>query len=392
MRAPDETIHIALNAPPDHSVEASAIRQSLSAIVRVGRHLFLGCDETATLERVTDLGGGHFGEHRTYKLGDLLDLPADDDDEVDVEGLAWDPPFLWLVGSHSRKRGKAKGDMDFHEASEELADVDADDNRYLLARIPLEEDPQAGGLVPRKSCTDPRDSSRTLTAARLRGDGRQSELMRELKDDPHLRRFIKIPGKDNGLDVEGIQVADGRVLLGLRGPVLRGWAVVLEVEPVDCRGKGRMKLRKIGKDGRRYRKHFLDLNGLGIRDLAQSGDDLLILAGPTMDVRAHAGVFRWRGGLRVAEESLVSAKALEQLTALPHDVEGGADHPEGMCRFDEGGAEHRLLVAYDSPSDSRLDRHGVTADVFRLTAGGPLERIAARLSSLVGRVGDGEEG
>ena len=109
-----------------------------------------------------------------------------------------------------------------------------------------------------------------------------------------------------------------------------------------------------------------------------------------MDVRAHAGVFRWRGGLRAAEESLVSSEALEQLTALPHDVEGGADHPEGMCRFDDGGPEHRLLVAYDSPSTSRVDSHGVTADVFRLTAAGPLERIAEALASLVGRDGEGE--
>ncbi|HZG44350.1 MAG TPA: DUF3616 domain-containing protein [Longimicrobium sp.] len=390
MRAPDQTIHIALNAPPDGSVEASDIRQSLSAIVRVGRHLFLGCDETATLERVTDLGDGRFGEHRTYKLADVLNLPAGTDDEVDVEGLGWDPPYLWLVGSHSRKRRKAKGGMDFDKASKELADVDADDNRYLLARIPLEEDAEAGGLVPRKSCPDPRDPSRTLAAARLRGDGRRSELIRELKDDPHLRRFIRIPGKDNGLDVEGIQVAGGRVLLGLRGPVLRGWAVVLQVEPVDAGDEGRLKLRKIGKDGRRYRKHFLDLNGLGIRDLAQSGDDLLILAGPTMDVRAHAGVFRWRGGLRAAEESLVSGDALEQLTALPHDVEGGADHPEGMCRFDDGGSQHSLLVAYDSPSGSRQDRHGVTADVFALPSPGVLGTIAETLTSFVSRGGEGE--
>ncbi|MNG03413.1 hypothetical protein D3C84_864920 [compost metagenome] len=34
----------------------------------------------------------------------------------------------------------------------------------------------------------------------------------------------------------------------------------------------------------RYRKHFFALNGLGFRDLCTSGDDLLILAGPTMDL------------------------------------------------------------------------------------------------------------
>ncbi|HEY0036327.1 MAG TPA: DUF3616 domain-containing protein [Longimicrobium sp.] len=390
MRAPDQTIHIGLNAPPDGSVEAEAIRQSLSSAVRVGRHLFLGCDETATLERVTDLGGGRFGEHRTYKLAELVDLPGKDDDEVDVEGLAWEPPYLWLVGSHSRKQGKAKRGMDFKEASEALADVDVDDNRYLIARIPLEEDPEAGGMVPRKSCPDPRDPERTLTAARLRGRGRNSELIRELSEDPHLRRFIKIPGKDNGLDVEGVQVDDGRVFLGLRGPVLRGWAVIVQVEPVDAKGKGRMKLRELEAGGRRYRKHFLELDGLGIRDLARDGDDLLILAGPTMDVSAPAGVFRWRGGMRVQEESLVPAEALERVTMLPHDVEGGSDHPEGMCRFDDGDGPRTLLVVYDAASASRQDAHGVTADVYALPPGpGVLGTLAETLTSFVTRDGEG---
>jgi hypothetical protein len=389
MRAPDQTIHIGLNAPPDGSVEAEAIRQSLSSAVRVGRHLFLGCDETATLERVTDLGGGRFGEHRTYKLAELVDLPGKADDEVDVEGLAWEPPYLWLVGSHSRKQGKAKRGMDFKAASKALADVDVDDNRYLVARIPLEDDPEGGGLVPRKSCPDPRDPACTLTAARLRGRGRNSELIRELSGDPHLRRFIKIPGKDNGLDVEGVQVDHGRVFLGLRGPVLRGWAVIVQVEPVDAKGGGRMKLREIEAGGRRYRKHFLDLEGLGIRDLARDGDDLLILAGPTMDISAPAGVFRWRGGMRVQEESLVPADALERVTMLPHDVEGGSDHPEGMCRFDEGEGARSLLVVYDAASASRQDRRGVTADVFALPSPGVLGTIAETLTSFVSR-GDGE--
>lgn len=390
MRAPDQTIHIGLNAPPDGSVEADAIRQSLSSAVRVGRHLFLGCDETATLERVTDLGGGRFGEHRTYKLAELVNLPGKADDEVDVEGLAWEPPYLWLVGSHSRKQGKAKRGMDFKAASRALADVDVDDNRYLVARIPLVEDPEGGGLVPRKSCPDPRDPERTLTAARLRGRGRNSELIRELSGDPHLRRFIKIPGKDNGLDVEGVQVDDGRVFLGLRGPVLRGWAVIVQVEPVDARGGGRMKLREIEAGGRRYRKHFLDLEGLGIRDLARDGDDLLILAGPTMDVSAPAGVFRWRGGMRVQEESLVPADALERVTLLPHDVQGGSDHPEGMCRFDEGDGPPALLVVYDAASASRRDAHGVTADVYALPPEpGVLGTLAETLTSFVPRDGEG---
>lgn len=373
-----ETIRIHLTDAPDGDANAEDIRQSLSAVIRVGPHLFLGCDETATLERVTDLGGGVFGEHRTFPLGDVLDLPAGED-EVDVEGLAWDAPYLWILGSHSRKRGKVKDDTDAATAFASLADVDTDDNRYLLARIPLEADLASGGLVPRRSCPHPDDPARTLTAARLRGKGRRSELVRALRRDPHLKRFIKIPGKDNGLDIEGLAVRDGRVYLGLRGPVLRGWAVVLEVQPVDAHHEGRLKLRPLAEEDRPYRKHVLDLDGLGIRELAADGDDLLVLAGPTMAVRAPAGVFRWPGALTLEEDAVVPRGALQPLAELPHDVAGGADHPEGMCRFDDGGAEHRLLVVYDSASARRQTPDGVLADVFDLPRArhGLVDRVLA---------------
>lgn len=374
-----QSIHISLSDTPDGDVEAGEIRESLSSVVRVGPHLFLGCDETATLERVTDQGGGRFGEHRTYLLSELLDLPAGED-EVDVEGLAWDPPYLWVAGSHSRKRGKVGKEMDYDEASEELADVDVEENRYLVARIPLEMDMGQGGLVPRRKCPDPEDPDRTLTAARLKGSGRKSVLMRAMEDDPHLHRFRKIPGKDNGLDIEGLAVRDGRVFLGLRGPVLRGWAVVLELHPKESSGAGRLKLKKVDDDGARIRKHFLDLDGLGVRELTQDGDDLLVLAGPTMDVRAAAAVFRWRGGLTVREPALVRGDDLRRIAELPHDVDGGEDHPEGMCRFDVEDEDRCVLVVYDSAGPRLRERGGVRGDVFSL----PAPRLS--LGQLAGRV------
>ncbi len=67
---------------------------------------------------------------------------------------------------------------------------------------------------------------------RAAGFGARGKDLRDLlEDDEHLAPFLAIPGKDNGLDVEGIAVRGDRVLLGLRGPVLRGWALVLELRP-----------------------------------------------------------------------------------------------------------------------------------------------------------------
>lgn len=363
------TIRISLDAPPEGDVEARDIRESLSAVVQTGPHLWLGCDETATLERVTRLEDGSYGDHRTYRIADVLDLPAGADGEVDVEGLAWAPPYLWLVGSHGRKRGKPDPDEGVEKAFEELADVDQDDNRYLLARIPLEDDPQGGGMVPRRACPDPRDPSATLTAARLKGRGRQNALMRAIADDEHLRRYLKVPGKDNGFDVEGLAAADGRLFLGLRGPVVRGWAVVLEVQPVPANRPERLKLKRIGPDGRRYRKHFLDLDGLGVREITAEGDDLLVLAGPTMAVRAPATLFRWRDAVRAEGDSITGRDRLERLMDLPHDVDGGSGHPEGLCPLlGDGVPKDALLVVYDGSGPGRMDGDAVVADVFTLPA------------------------
>lgn len=388
MTQPLATIRLELDAPPDGSVDAKQIRESLSAVMQVGRHLWLGCDETATLERLTDLGGGRWGEHRTFRIADVLDLPAGEDDEVDVEGLAWDPPYLWVVGSHSRKRDKPDPGDDVETFAEALADVDVDDNRYILARIPLEEDPAAGGLVPRRSCPDPRDPSRTLTAARLKGRGRDNALMRALRKDPHLRKFIRLPGKDNGFDVEGLSAAGGRLFLGLRGPVLRGWAVVLEVQPVETKREGRLKLAPIGPDGRRYRKHYLDLDGLGVREITHLGNEMLVLAGPTMDVHAPATVFHWRGAVSAEADSVAAGRNLKRVMELPHDVDGPGDHPEGMCRFQaEGLRGDGLLVVYDSPARRRQRGGDLRADVFGMPAAG-----GGLLSRLIGAVGGGAAG
>ena len=64
---------------------------------------------------------------------------------------------------------------------------------------------------------------------------RSNLLTRALADDPHFGPYMAIPGKDNGFDIEGLAVDGRRLLLGLRGPVLRGWSALLEIA-VEARG------------------------------------------------------------------------------------------------------------------------------------------------------------
>ncbi|HEV2147280.1 MAG TPA: DUF3616 domain-containing protein [Longimicrobiaceae bacterium] len=347
------------------------LRTGLSAAARVGRNLFVAADEGTALERLSTDDGTHFHGHATFALDELLDLPSGTGEEVDVEGMDYREPYLWIVGSHSLKRSKPDPDTDDPAGEiEKLAEIETEENRYLLARIPLERDPETGEHTPRRSCPDPADPEWTLTAARVKGEGPKSQLLKALAKDPHLGPFGGIPGKDNGLDVEGLAVAGERVFLGLRGPVLRGWATILEVEPkTKKKDPSRLKLRKIGPGGARFRKHFVDLGGLGIRELAADGADLLILAGPTLDMDGPVTLFRWTGGCEPDEQELVGRDRIRKVMDVPYGQgeDAGKDHAEGIALFRDPGRPAGLLVVYDSPVEGRMASGGrVYADLFPL--------------------------
>ena len=53
-----------------------------------------------------------------------------------------------------------------------------------------------------------------------------------------------------------------------------------------------LTLKETGENHQLYKKHFLDLNGMGIRELCLHGKDLIILAGPTMSLEGAMQIFR----------------------------------------------------------------------------------------------------
>lgn len=345
------------------------LSDGLSAVVQIGDALWVANDEALSLERLsrqigTDGGAIRYADHKQFPLHDFLQLPVppkegdDKIEEADVEGLDYDSGYLWLVGSHSLKRDKPKEANSIEKNTERLAKVGRDGNRFLLARIPLSDD-----ATPSLERTVERDGH-SRTAARLAGNQKSNALTRVLAGDEHLGPFLAIPGKDNGFDIEGLAVAGDRVFVGLRGPVLRGWAVILELA-LEEQDASTLALKPIGPDGRPYRKHFLDLGGLGIRDLCVQDDNLLVLAGPTLTVAGPQKIFRWPGGARPDRESLVFGKDLP--TVL--DVPGGAgpEQAEGMALLDCNGGEARsILVVYDAAANRQRDENTVEADLFAL--------------------------
>lgn len=194
----------------------------------------------------------------------------------------------------------------------------------------------------------------------------RNALMDVLACDRHLAPFLNIPCKENGFDIEGIAVRGEQVFLGLRGPVLRGWATILKLRVGD--GKlGCLKLKSFNSNREKYHKHFLDLDGLGIRDLVFDRDDLLILAGPTMDLDGPVLVCRWPNATAATEADVITHDQLQQVLTLPFGE--GVDHAEGITIIRRATKRPGLLVVYDSPAPSRLHEDGLTidADVYRLS-------------------------
>jgi hypothetical protein len=322
------------------------LRTGLSAIARDGDTMWLACDEGCRLERLTKSGDDAFSGHTAVPLSSLLTLPADDTEEADIEGMDVADGWLWIVGSHAVKRKNAKPREKADVVADKLATTSRDGNRHLLARLPL-----AGGDVHRKQGR--------RRAASIETRPKSSALLKAIKRGPdgdgdrHLAPWVPLPGKDNGFDIEGLAVHGDRVFVGLRGPVLRGWACVLEVQPVDA--GDHLELEHLD-GGLPYRKHFLNLGGLGVRDLLVLGDDLLILAGPTMVLDAACAIWRWKKGAVGGP-----ASAVARLREL-HTSEG-ADRAEGFTDLADGS----VMVVYDTPHSARLVGDAtVLADVFRL--------------------------
>ncbi|WNG50374.1 DUF3616 domain-containing protein [Archangium minus] len=339
------------------------LHEDLSAAVFSSEgELWVASDEHHSLERFSPVSPRGFGQHRHFVMADLLGEEVRE--EVDIEALDFQDGHLWFVGSHSAKRKKPKGKTMVKDL-ERLATVEHQPWRFLLARAPL-----------------PGSSSGSARPAKLmRTEGREGPgvnvLVELLRQDPHLGPFLApaspedpegalaIPSKDNGLDIEGLAVHGDQVFLGLRGPVLRGYAVILQLEVEDV-GNGLLAPRRT-KKGSPYSKHFLDLDGLGIRELCRHGEDLLILAGPTMPVDAPIRLFRLHKGLMLSGDTLHPQEkgVLEPL----FDLKNGSkdDNAEGVAVFSWFAPNDSVLVVYDTPSPQRCyGPDGVLADVFRL--------------------------
>lgn len=358
------------NARSSHAVRleftaGALVHANLSGAAFSGDWLWVVGDEACGVDRLRRLDpvGSEtlrFGEVRDFPLAELLDLPGAADEEADLEGMAVSDGWLWVVGSHGLKRKNAKEDRDHAENAKRLSKVTLDGNRRLLACLPIEPDASSQPCLVREA----KDGRRAL---RLKGDAQTNELTRALADDPHFGPYLAIPGKDNGLDIEGLAVDGNRLLLGLRGPVLRGWSALVEIA-VETRGN-QLRLVPLDESGALLRKHLMQLEGLGVRDLHFSGDDLYILAGPTMVLDGDIRVFKWSGAkplLAANREPVRFETALTESVSLPHGR--GINRAEAFCKLPPElvPGKPSWLVLYDAPGADRKDgEYTVFGDLLR---------------------------
>jgi hypothetical protein len=368
---------------------AAEVIEDLSAAVHTpDGSLWVAADEAGMLERLSPTEPRIYSQHKRFHVGDFIGT-VKGHQEIDIEALDAHADYLWLVGSHSAKRKKPKGKIVAQDL-ERLATVEHPPQRFMFARIPIvkgelaAEKKNGDGKKPARAAArvKPAKGAEGGKAKKKKGGGvlpGENLLMELLRQDVHFGPFLArpgpegsgvlaIPSKDNGLDIEGMVVTDtDRVFLGLRGPVLRGYAALLDMRLTEV-GDGELEPRR-GKHGRRFAKHFLNLDGLGIRELCVHGTDLLVLAGPTLPVEAPIRLYRLRHFRDLSGDSVLDHQkgVLEPLFDIPRA--GQLDHAEGLANFSYFDESDSVLVVYDTPAPQR--RHGpsgVLADIFRLTS------------------------
>lgn len=284
----------------------------LSGVVKVGNYLLLGNDEG---HRLLVCRPGDKSDN--WALAYSLELSAAED-ETDIEALTYADGFVYVIGSHSLRRRSLRPDtLTVRQNRKRFARVDAQKSRNRLYRIPF--DKKTGRL----------------------GRAESINLSKRLRKDQFLGSFTQIASKENGVDIEGIAMHQGRLFIGFRGPVMRHNLV--PVMMLDYRHPKRYVLR------------FVDLNGQGIRDMVSLGDALLLLTGPVGDAAGPFRLWLWDG-----RDQLPGSDACVQAASYLGDVAvppGG--RAEGLALLEARGDLVELMLVVDGVGSQRAQRLSV---------------------------------
>lgn len=317
------------------SDQCSKLLVSLSAVRAVGERLWTASDEGRSLECLKQFGDGYRLEHSFTLDRFFKDLPGRQEgrevDEADIEALDVSGYRLWISGSHCRVRRIPKPDRkgkpenaDRHVGKALDRRIRDRPSRHLLGAITLTAD---GNALAKPGKALPFVGNKSIRD--------------HLLESPYLAPFSNLPSKENGLDVEGVCEFEGQLLVGLRGPLIDNIAVIASISL-----NRRFRIRES-----KTRLNFVDLEGLGIRDLFIANDGVMILAGPVSKANGPFRLFHWTP----------DSSNLVQDAKVAFEWPSSSEHPGGICRLSRGGRDG-LLVLYDNPNPGRINGTRYTAD------------------------------
>jgi hypothetical protein len=285
---------------PTRKVELSgdiAEPQQLSGITR-WRDLLVICPDEGDAFNVLKAANSQ------YKVVGKVELLSDSDKEIDMEGATSDFEHIYVVGSHSIRRTKLDEDGIYKKNRKRLTRVRPHTESYSVYRVALGDD----GTLREKDRID---------------------LREHLQSDEILGPFFDVPGKENGVDVEGIAVKSGKIYVGFRGPVLRGSLAPVVSFPFERPGD--------------YELKFVRLAGRGIRDLAAVEGGFLVLAGPVGEGDGSYKLYLWNGQDCVPGDAELPGEVtdLGELAAAP------GHKPEGITVVSENDTQWQVLMVND---------------------------------------------
>lgn len=207
----------------------------------------------------------------------------------DVEGITTDGTYFYVVSSQSRPKaiageGLVRFKFDARSQSVEAVEAVSGLKSFLVENV-----------------------------AELRGEGDRK-------------------GKDGGLNIEGLawDARRGRLLLGLRSPIVDGHALLVPLRLRDPRGAFSVdNLEVEGSEAIR-----LSLGGVGIRGIEYDGraNVFRIISGAAEDQeQTNFGLWEWDGDER--------QPALRETKRFDDDLK-----PEGVARVTAGGRDFMLIV------------------------------------------------
>jgi hypothetical protein len=291
------------------------------------RELLIACPDEGAEFNVLQRNGD------AYELLNRVNLLQGSDDEIDMEAATSDSNYVYIVGSHSTRRKKVEEEVKYKKNRKRLTRVAPHEMSYSLFRVELDNQ---GKLIAQDEVS----------------------LIEILENDEILAPFSSIPGKENGIDIEGLAIRDGTLFVGFRGPVLRGNFVPVLAIQFD--------------EPSNYVLKFVRLAGRGIRDMVAVEDGFLILAGPIGDGDASYQLYLWDGQdcvpgpVELPKRRSKRRRRDPETTLQAQDPENAIDHlvslgelpaelntkPEGLALVAENDKEWQLIVLSDGDTNA----------------------------------------